>query len=683
MGERADRMMGSIRERLDKLDRRVRTALIAVLALAAAAVIGLVVWNMTRPYAVLFTGLNSDEMTKVLSFLESNGVTDYRVRGSDQVLVPERQEADLRARFVLDGYASSGTGYELYLSNIGALSSDADRRQLQIYDLQDRLGATIRAFPGVRDAVVFITLGEDRRYILSQDDMTSATASVSLTMQGSNTLTSGQASAIRDLVSHAVQGLTIEEVSISDQAGNSYGAADFGSSSESAELKMSIERDVNAYIRNLVLQVLEPMFGPPNVSVTVNSTVDMSRRYEDAVLYEQPDWAVDAADGTGIIGRRIWGNAISRDEGTTAGGVVGTTTNADLNEYVVSQSDLTGNEREISTSGQVDYDVDTRRIQSDTPLGTVTDVMVSVVINSTEVDVPPTDTLVGIIARAAHIDPEVEGDKIAVMAYPFYVGEPVEPPSGDFDFFGIHIPRWAIGALIIGAVVFVLLLIVALLLRRSARKRRERRLEAEAAAREEAELRALTAAINAMSNEAEAVASIAAASGNEEAAEAARNVAKRMADATQAVLDKDRATAERELSTARSELAMARTALVSVGALATPGPVLAESAPFITGTVPISEVVAAAAEATLAGAEPMEAAQAAAAVSGAGLGPEEGVPPTAGADIMDVHTEYSMELRKRVRDFAEENPQIAAQMIKNWIRGVEEDAEDQDTPQER
>ena len=35
---------------------------------------------------------------------------------------------------------------------------------------------------------------------------------------------------------------------------------------------------------------------------------------------------------------------------------------------------------------------------------------------------------------------------------------------------------------------------------------------------------------------------------------------------------------------------------------------------------------------------------------------------------MEMQTEKSMELRKDVRKFAEENPEIAAQMVKNWLK---------------
>lgn len=46
-------------------------------------------------------------------------------------------------------------------------------------------------------------------------------------------------------------------------------------------------------------------------------------------------------------------------------------------------------------------------------------------------------------------------------------------------------------------------------------------------------------------------------------------------------------------------------------------------------------------------------------------------PALDGADIMDVHTEKSMELRKSVRELAESNPEIAAQAIKTLLRGDE------------
>lgn len=51
-----------------------------------------------------------------------------------------------------------------------------------------------------------------------------------------------------------------------------------------------------------------------------------------------------------------------------------------------------------------------------------------------------------------------------------------------------------------------------------------------------------------------------------------------------------------------------------------------------------------------------------------GLG-ANGMAPETGADVMDLELERSMELRKDIRQFVSDNPEIAAQMIKTWLKG--------------
>lgn len=56
-------------------------------------------------------------------------------------------------------------------------------------------------------------------------------------------------------------------------------------------------------------------------------------------------------------------------------------------------------------------------------------------------------------------------------------------------------------------------------------------------------------------------------------------------------------------------------------------------------------------------------------MAAAGLGSET---PEGGADVMELEMERSMELRKDIRQFVSDNPEIAAQMIKGWLRGGDE-----------
>ena len=42
-------------------------------------------------------------------------------------------------------------------------------------------------------------------------------------------------------------------------------------------------------------------------------------------------------------------------------------------------------------------------------------------------------------------------------------------------------------------------------------------------------------------------------------------------------------------------------------------------------------------------------------------------------ELLNIQNERSQELRERVRAFADENPELSAQMLKNWLRGGDDD----------
>lgn len=620
LGERIKGIWARIRAFWAGLSRLTKSFILFVLAVTLVVVAVLIVRNANRHYSVLFTDLSSEDLTQVINYLSANNITDYKIENNNRILVPEGQEARLKMNILLEGYPTSGFGYQMYLSNIGSLSSDADRQLLWQADLQDRLAACITYIPGVRSAQVFITPGEDRRYILSTDDVINASAAVTVDMSGNKTLTDQQANAIRALIRGAVQGLDIEDVSIMDTAGNSYtGETGTLSASDTAQLKLALESQVNAYLRNNVLRVLNDMFGEGNCSVSVSSTVNVDRTYEDAILYEEPQWAQNgSSEGRGIIGRRLWGDSIVRDDGTGAGGTVGTTTNADLNEYVIRESDLTGNEREINASGEIDYNVSQRHRQTEYASGVVTDVMVSVAINSEILGetLPNLDTLTQIVARAAGIDAETEGDRIAIMTYPFYVTPPAPEEPNVIELLpGLELPGWVIYAAVAGLILFVILVIIILLIRRSFRKRAEQR----RIAREAAEARAAELAL-----------------------QQPRQVS---------VIVREDGTVE--------QVPEGTPGAITVDM---PAPTVDENGvitmPTIEQAVQQSQAVQQAQEA----------------VAETAVAEEEGEPEREGADIMDIHSEEDMELRKKVRIFVEENPAIAAQMLKNWIKGGGEES---------
>ena len=429
-----------------------------------------------------------------------------------------------------EGYPKSGFAYSMYLDHVGSLTTEGERKQLELYELQDRIAAVVRCFDGVQEAVVDITPGEDNTFILDSENKYDASAAVFVTMRDGAELTQKQVQGIRNFVSHSVQGLKIDNVTITDSYGNTYSAGDtFTDIQDLSTLKLQLEEQINNKIRTSVLQVLTPIYGTENVKVSVNSIVDLDRSYTDSTDYNLEDWANDGSTGgEGIIGEKIYEGDILLPGGDTAGGVPGTSTNADLNQYVNEDGEADGEGQIVHVSGDKKYLVDETNQQVEHLSGTVSDVMVSVTINQAAADGTDAAALYPHVARAAGIATADQRDKISVLISPFYqADEPVLPvPEG--------IPAWVIYAAAGGGVLFLVLLLVILLL---GRRRRKRRKELEAA----------------------------------------------------------------------GLAAVAQT----------------ETAP---------------------------------------LTPQEG------ADIMNLQTEKSMELRKDVRKFAEDNPEIAAQMVKSWLR---------------
>lgn len=447
--------------------KRTRILLGTVLAAMLVVIAVIVAVSMNRPYVTLFTELNQTDMSAIVTYLSDNGVTDYKVSGDNTILVPEDQEAQLKAALLTEGYPSSGFAYSTYFDHVGSLTTEAERNQLVLYELQDRTAAVIRSMDGVKDAVVQFTPGEDRTYVLDSGNVVEASAYVMVTMKDGMKLDSTQAQGIRNLVSRSMQGLKVDNISIVDAYGNTYSTEDsLTDIQDTSALKLQLEEQVNNTVRTNIMQVLTPLYGADNVRVSVNSTVNVDRSYTDSTDYSLEDWATGNDDG--IIGKRIWDDQIVRDDGAdTAGGVAGTESNADLSTYVEQEQQVDGTEQVVSSSGESDRLVDTTKQQVEHVSGYISDVMVSVTINQSAAGGVDETDLYPHIARAAGIGEDIQDQKIHVLIAPFYQenADAIVPggPSA--------IPMWVILAAGGGLAVFLVLLAIFLLLRR--RKKRK------------------------------------------------------------------------------------------------------------------------------------------------------------------------------------------------------------------
>jgi flagellar M-ring protein FliF len=529
-----------------KLNKKTRillgvcAAVILVLIVAAALLLN------RKEYASLCTGLTVNETSSVISFLNENGVTDYKISG-DSILVPAGREEQLQIQLVTSRILNSGFYYETYFGEAGTFSTEAERREAMRIATQEKLEAMIRQLDGIRDAQVVITLSSERVYVL--DPQTSeASATVLVTPDGNRLLSAGTVESIRYMVSHAVKDLNVGDVTISDTYNNTYNdtSAGVGQMADANTLKLQYEQEVNNKVRSQVYEALRNIYGDDNVAVAVNTTVDMSRKVVESTKYAQPE---GSAANAGLVGTEKWFWVIGEDGTTAQGGTVGTTSNSDIPLYPDRVPDGVDDAPYSSGDGERNYHIDQEVTQREVFAGTITDLNVAVTINQKAENAGSmtVEQLTRHVAVAAGIGTSAEqwDSHVSVAIAPFADDAPIAGTDGFFVRLLAGVPDWMILAAIGGLILFIILLIIILLLRRRSKKKR---LAKQAAL--EAEMRA---------------------------------------------------------------------------------------------------------------AEEAAAAEAAAAVIAAA--------PTGGADIMEVNTEKSMELRKAVRQFAQNNPEIAAQMVKTWLKG--------------
>ena len=444
------------------------------MVLVAVAVLIAFLLN-NKPYEVLVTGVSSGEASSILTFLEGQGVTNYKVENNDTILVPRSQVTALKGKLLMEGYPQTGYAYSTYYDHVGSLSTESERDNAYLMFLMESMSNVIRTFENVKDATVLISPGEDHGYVLDSGNVVDATAAVTVTMEGAAKLSAQQVSAIRNLVSHGVQGLEIDSVAISDTMGNSYTADASAAAGDASALKLQLEEEYENKIRTEVMQALSPFFGTDNVRVSVNCVVELSQRTVSSRDVHLPDWAQNGdTDGKGIIGKQIYEYYVNRPGSDVVGGLVGSETNSDLPEYVEKEADPNGNEQSLGGSGQVDYDNPFTETQALYTAGYLEDCTVAVSINSAAVGAADTEKIRQHVARAAGIAGPVDAetgveylaDKISVVSMDFY--NPVAPPVLDVA----TVPMWVLVAAAGGLLLFIILLLVILMIRRRIKKKK-------------------------------------------------------------------------------------------------------------------------------------------------------------------------------------------------------------------
>lgn len=442
------------------------TAVIAVIAILALS------FGRNKDYSVLFTGLSQEEAQTIAGVLQDDGV-DYKYNAGDGTIrVPASIVDDTKAQLLMSGYPKSGFTYGMYLDNTGLMTTESDKQRIELYELQDRIGATIRSFEGVQDAKVTIAEASEQKYVLQESVQEDASASVVITMQPGSVLTEDKAQAVRNLISHAVKGMNFSEVTVYDgstmlQVGGSSSGGSTGS--DLTSLTSLVESNIAANVK----VVLEKLYGTGNVVVSVKGTLNMQKLISESTQYSTPE-KVDETDKTGLLEMEDLVNEDSQAGVYGAGGLVGSDANADTPRYTNDDGNEEDTDSYSSGSASREWLYNVLKEQRQVDPGVLEDTSIGVVIITDDNRNVGDQELLRLVANSAGIPVEDAANKISIVRAP---EEEVETPvtTGEDTPGGVIISMIPLPILIaIGAaLLLLLLLIIFLLLRRRRKKKNE------------------------------------------------------------------------------------------------------------------------------------------------------------------------------------------------------------------
>lgn len=377
--------------------------LIVLTVLVIAIVAAITVFLNQKTYTVLYSGMDPADTGEVLATLSEMGV-DAKSQGEDTILVTDDKVDEIRLELAAKGYPSSGMNYDIYGSASGLGTTDAEKRVYYQYQQQANLRSTLMQMDKVEDATVYIDLGEDSSFVLSENEKP-ATASIMLTLKDGVTLSSQDVKAITELVSKSVSGLDADNVRVVDSQMTLYTSGDEGGV-QTADTRLALQNSVKDQLQKQIVNLLGPVFGEDNVLAEVSVILNFDTKHSESVEYSTPAGSTEGI----VVSMQELVEAITNN---TDGSVAGLDANGNASQYLAAL-DEDGDAVYYNVSREVNYEVNQATTQVDEAQGQIENLSVSVILNSSNVD-DYADEVKGLVATAIGADV----NNISVQMLPF------------------------------------------------------------------------------------------------------------------------------------------------------------------------------------------------------------------------------------------------------------------------
>ena len=229
-------------------------------SLAVLAIVGFVAFRSnSQPMSLLYGDMELRDSAQVSAALDKIHVP-YEIRDNGaQILVPADQVDRLRLTLARDNLPGGGSvGYEVFDRGDSLTSNQFQQQISQLRALEGELGRTIRTIRGVRNARVHLVLAKREPFARQQQE---AQASIVLSMAGNQRMSDDEVQAIVNLVSSAVPGLKMQNISMIDNRGQLLARSGRPSGADAVantndELRRGMEQRLNRAVEDMLGRTL-------------------------------------------------------------------------------------------------------------------------------------------------------------------------------------------------------------------------------------------------------------------------------------------------------------------------------------------------------------------------------------------------------------------------------------------
>ena len=447
MGEQIKAAFSNIKEywekQTPKTKKIVMIAAAGILVLAVVLTIALNAYN--GGYTVLYEGIDSKESQELYATLQNMNVP-AQINSKGEVMVPKAEADKLLLELSALGYPQTALSYNIFSSNTGFTTTEFEKKQYLLFDLQDRIQNTLMKLDGVKNAVVTLDVPQESNYVWESND-TKSSAAVLLTLYPGYRLSGEKVSAIKNLVAAAVPQMEAANVTVVDSSTGIEMKAteETGVDSELGYnlQRLGFEYEVEKRLEEKVLNLLTMGYGPDKVRVSATVVIDYDKMITEEMKYIPED------NGLGVKGSID--ESYTMDSSKLSSGIVGEENNTDVPIYVDTDND--GNPEYINHTRSVEYLVSYIKRQIEKDAAELKEASIAVVVNDPNLTAQKKEYLIETVSKAVNVDPS------NISVNNFEIVQETAPTFNVVEFITSSPLYMGIAAGVVALIIIILLLI--------------------------------------------------------------------------------------------------------------------------------------------------------------------------------------------------------------------------------